>query len=402
YKKDLFNASTIARWAGHLQTLLASICAHPDRRLSELEPLTTIEVVVAEPVSKKPPVKGMKSVKRKAIDLTLQNTVTTDYLVSGETFPLVVYPKMNGLDPIGWARGNQEFIQKKLLEHGAILFRGFKVPAVSDFEEFALASCPALFGEYGDLPREEVGGKVYGSTSYPSDQAILPHNESSQMHCWPLKIWFHCVKAALAGGETPIIDCRKVYQALDPALRDKFARKGLMYVRNYVPGFDVTWQEFFRTNDRSAVEAHCRRVGLDFEWIGANGLRTRKIGPAVAVHPKTGETVMFNQIQAHHVSCLEPSTREALLSLFEKEDLPRNVYYGDGSVIEDSVVDELREIYQKLAVTFPWQEGDILMLDNMLSAHGRNPYTGPRKILVTMGEMFAAEDLQSEVAMQFA
>ena len=183
YKTDLFNASTISRWAGHLQTLLSSICADPDRRLSELEPLTTIELIVAEPVGKKPLVKGMKSVKRKAIDLTLQNTVTTDYLVSGETFPLVVYPKMNGLDPIGWARGNREFIEKKLLDHGAILFRGFKVPCVSDFEQFALPSCPALFGEYGDLPREEMGGNVYGSTSYPSDQAILPHNESSQMQC---------------------------------------------------------------------------------------------------------------------------------------------------------------------------------------------------------------------------
>jgi natural product biosynthesis luciferase-like monooxygenase protein len=405
YKTDLFNAATISRWAGHLQTLLSSICAHPDRRLSELEPLTTIDhtkLIVAEPVGKKPLVKGMKSVKRKAIDLTLQNTVTTDYLVSGETFPLVVYPKMNGLDPIGWARGNREFIQQKLLEHGAILFRGFKVPSVSDFEQFALASCTTLFGEYGDLPREEMGGNVYGSTVYPSDQAILPHNESSHTHCWPLKIWFHCVKAALVGGETPIIDCRKVYQSLDPAVRDMFARKGLMYVRNYVPGIDVTWQEFFRTNDRSEVEAYCRRVGLEFEWNGANNLRTRKVGPAVAVHPKTGESVMFNQIQAHHVSCLEPSTREAMLSLFEIEDLPRNVYFGDGSVIEDSVVDELREVYSKLAVSFPWQEEDILMLDNMLSAHGRNPYTGSRKILVTMGEMFAAEDLQSEATLQFA
>ena len=405
YKTDLFNASTISRWAGHLQKLLTSICAHPDRRLSELEPLTTVDhtkLIVAEPIAKKSFAKGMKSVKRKAIDLTLQNTVTTDYLVSGETFPLVVYPKMNGLDPVGWARGNQEFIQKKLLEHGAILFRGFKVPSVSHFEQFALASCPALFGEYGDLPRKEMGGAVYGSTSYPSDRAILPHNESSQMHCWPLKIWFHCVQAAATGGETPIIDCRRVYQSLDPVVREKFARLGLMYVRNYVPGFDVTWQEFFRTNDRSEVEAYCRRVGLEFDWIGANGLRTRKLCPAVAVHPKTGETVMFNQIQAHHISCLEPSTREAMFSLFKTEDLPRNVYYGDGSVIEDSVVDELREIYQRLAVNFPWHEGDILMLDNMLSAHGRNAYTGPRSIVVTMGEMFAAEDLQSEATLQFA
>jgi natural product biosynthesis luciferase-like monooxygenase protein len=399
YKSDLFDASTIGRMAGHLQTLLSSISAHPDWRLSELEPLTTIDhttLTLTGLVGQRPLPRRMKSVKRKAIDLTPQSTVTTNSIQPGQSFPLVVYPKMNRLDPIEWAKGSQDFIQTKLLEHGAILFRGFKVASASEFEQFATASCPGLFGDYGDLPREEMGGKVYGSTPYPSDHAILPHNESSQLHCWPLKIWFYCAKAPLLGGETPIVDCRKVYQSLDPALRDKFAQQGLMYVRNYVQGFDVSWQEFFRTSDRSEVEAYCRGVGMEFEWKGAHGLRTRKICPAVATHPKTGEVVMFNQIQAHHVSCLEPSTREALLSLFKIDDLPRNVYYGDGSVIEDSVVDTLREVYRKSEVSFPWQEGDILMLDNMLSAHGRSPYTGPRKILVTMGEMFAAADLQPE------
>ncbi len=397
YKTDLFDASTIARMAGHLQTLLSSISAHPDRRLSELEPLTTIDhttLTLTGLSGQRPLARRMKSVRRKAIDLTPMGTVETDSILPGQSFPLVVYPKINGLDPIEWAKGNQDFIQTRLLEHGAILFRGFKVASASEFEQFALASCPGLFGDYGDLPREEIGGNVYGSTPYPSDLAILPHNESSQMHRWPLKLWFYCAKAAMQGGETPIVDCRKIYKSLDPALRGKFAEKGLMYVRNYVQGFDVTWQEFFRTSDRSDVEAYCRGVGMDFEWKGVDGLRTRQICPAVAAHPKTGQTVMFNQIQAHHVSCLEPSTREALLSLFKIEDLPRNVYYGDGSVIEDSVVDAIREVYRESAVSFPWQVGDILMLDNMLSAHGRNPYTGPRKIMVAMGEMFAMADLQ--------
>jgi hypothetical protein len=30
------------------------------------------------------------------------------------------------------------------------------------------------------------------------------------------------------------------------------------------------------------------------------------------------------------------------------------------------------------------------MLDNMLVAHSRNPFVGPRKIVVAMGEMFSA------------
>jgi alpha-ketoglutarate-dependent taurine dioxygenase len=149
----------------------------------------------------------------------------------------------------------------------------------------------------------------------------------------------------------------------------------------------VGWQDFFKTDDRAAVEAFCRSAGIDFEWTTGGGLRTRQLCRAITRHPKTGEPVFFNQLQAHHVSCLEPATRASLLSLLKEEELPRNVYYGDGSPIEDSVMDDIRELYRRLAVSLPWQEGDILMLDNMLTAHGRNPYLGERKIVVAMGEM---------------
>jgi alpha-ketoglutarate-dependent taurine dioxygenase len=160
-----------------------------------------------------------------------------------------------------------------------------------------------------------------------------------------------------------------------------------MYVRNFIEGLDMSWQSFYGTDDRRVVEARCRESGTEFEWRGDNWLRTRRVCPAVARHPRTGETVFFNQVQLHHVSCLEQSVRETLLSMYREEELPRNVYYGDGSPIEDSVVVEIIETYRRAAVSFPWREGDILVLDNMLTAHARNPFTGPRKIVVAMGEM---------------
>ncbi len=166
-----------------------------------------------------------------------------------------------------------------------------------------------------------------------------------------------------------------------------------MYVRNYTNGLDVDWQEFFKTTDKSAVEDYCKKAFIDFEWKNDDSLKTRQVCRAVAPHPKTGETVFFNQVQLHHVSCLESSVRASLLAMFREEDLPRNCYYGDGSPIEDSVMQELLEVYRHSAVNFPWQEGDILMLDNMLTAHGRNPFAGPRKIVVAMGEMMSKEDI---------
>ena len=339
--------------------------------------------------------KNLLSARRKVVDLSATRGVRTNYLSENETMPLVVQPDVDDIDSMDWARTNREFVDQELLKHGAVLFRNFNLESPTEFEQFAQALCPALFGEYGDLPREGVEGKIYGSTPYPADQTILFHNESSHMHRWPMKIWFFCVQAAEQGGETPIVDCRRVYDALDPRLRDRFTEKKLMYVRNYTEGLDVNWQTFFHTTDKSVVEDYCRTAGIDFEWNNGS-LRTRQICPAVVKHPVTGQMVFFNQLQLHHVSCLQPEVRQSLLSMVKEEDLPRNVYYGDGSPIEDSVLQEIQELYWKLAVSFQWRPGDVLMLNNMLTAHARNPFVGQRKIVVSMVEMMTKNELSTK------
>jgi hypothetical protein len=97
--------------------------------------------------------------------------------------------------------------------------------------------------------------------------------------------------------------------------------------------------------------------------------------------------VWFNQAHLFHVSALGEDLREQLLGVVETEaELPRNVYYGDGTPIEDSILDEIRGAYDALMLRFPWQAGDILMLDNMLMSHGRAPFKGPRRVLVAMAE----------------
>ena len=191
----------------------------------------------------------------------------------------------------------------------------------------------------------------------------------------------------------PVCLCREVYRRLHPIIRERFYQKKLMYVRNYVEGLDVSWQSFFGTDERLKVERYCKSAGIDWQWTQGNGLRTTKICSAVSGHPATAEKIFFNQIQLHHPSCLEPSVRETLAAMFSEESFPRNVYYGDGSPIEDSVVDEIKGLYDEVAVAFRWQEDDILMLDNMLTAHARNPYEGPRKIVVAMGELINESDL---------
>ena len=390
YSANGLDVETVRRVQQQVVATLDEFVKSPDAQVRQfIEKLSEgakQQEVLARSEREKSNLRRFKQIKPKAVSLSQEQMVKTTLLEPDEPLVLVVSPNVSDLDIAAWARDNREFINQKLSRHGAILFRDCQVDTVAKFEELAQAVCSHLFGEYGDLPREGVNGNIYGSTPYPADQTILFHNESSHTDRWPMKIWFHCVTAAKQGGETPIVDCRKVYQSLDPELRQIFAERKLRYVRNYTDGLDVSWQEFFRTSDKAKVETFCRNAGIEFEWK-ENGLRTYKVCQAVATHPHTGEMVFFNQLQLHHISCLEASVRESVTALFEAKDLPRNVYYGDGTPIPDEVVAEVLKTYRKVECSFPWREGDVLLLDNMLTAHSRNPYQGPRKIVVALGEI---------------
>jgi alpha-ketoglutarate-dependent taurine dioxygenase len=327
--------------------------------------------------------------------LPADSPVKAGFLAPGDTYPLVLAPAAGRVDLAAWAAENRGFIVSSLLRCGAVLFRGFDLATPAEFERAAGAICPELFGEYGDLPREGVNGKVYASTPYPANQAILFHNESSHLPRWPLKQFFACMTPSETGGETPLLDCREVARSLDGAILDRFAEKGLVYVRNFCDGIDVSWQHFFKTEDKKVVEKICADGGMACEWVRGKTLRVKQKARAVRKHPVTGETVFFNQVQLHHPYCLDAATRKSLVALFKEEGLPRNVYYGDGTRIEDAVMAELDKLYWGKAKAFPWQRGDMIMLDNMLTAHARKPFTGVRKIVVAMGEMVNAADLAS-------
>jgi alpha-ketoglutarate-dependent taurine dioxygenase len=334
------------------------------------------------------------------VDLSTFNPVRESLLADDQRLPLVIEPSSAYVDLGEWLRGNREYLEAKLALHGGILFRGFGLKTPQEFERAAASICTELFAEYGDLPREDVAGKVYTSTPYPEDKAILFHNESSHLSSWPGKINFFCITVANEGGATPIVDCRKVYGDLNPAVRDKFASTGVLYVRNFCEGLDVSWERFFGTQDRSAVEAACTRQGMTCEWTNSGALRVKQRCAAVLRHPKTGEMSFFNQVQLHHVHCLDPDVRQSLLAIFKPEDLPRQVYYGDGSIIEDSVMDHIGEIYEKHAVRFQWKQGDLVSLDNVLTAHARDTYTGPRRIVVALGDMVSGFALAARKQMK--
>lgn len=338
--------------------------------------------------------KSLAGVRRKGISLAGESLVRTENLLPGSRLPLLVQPAVEEVNLARWAAANRAFVQEKTVEHGALLFRNFGVHDVGQFEQ-AVAAVSGELIEYRERssPRSQVGERVYTSTDHPPDQSIFLHNEHSYSRTFPLKLFFCCLVRAEKGGETPLADTRKVYQRIPPDIRERFIEKKWMYVRNFNDGFGLPWQTAYQTEDRSVVEEYCRRAGVECEWKEGNRLRTRQVRPAVAVHPRSGETVWFNHATFFHVSTLEPQVRDALLAEFEEEDLPNNSYYGDGSPIEPDVLDELRRAYVEEAVSFSWQEGDLVLLDNMATSHGRTPYEGARKVLFAMTEPYTRDDI---------
>jgi alpha-ketoglutarate-dependent taurine dioxygenase len=341
---------------------------------------------------KKPSLRGIGAPRRQAVSVSQEELIKLAALAPDQPLPLVVQPAVDGVDLFGWLKGNWGTLEPQLLKHGGLLFRDFNVKTTPDFEQLIVAvSGELLEYSYRSTPRSQVSGRIYTSTEYPADQSIPMHNEMAYTRSWPMKIWFFCVKAAEQGGETPIADSRNVYKRIDPAIRERFVDKGgVMYVRNYGKGIDLPWQDVFQTDDKAEAEQFCRNAGIEYAWKGDDQLRTRQVCQAVAQHPTTGEMVWFNQAHLFHISSLHEEVREALMATFKEEELPRNTYYGDGSAIEPAVLDEIRQVYEQETVAFPWHEGDIMLLDNMLTAHGRMPFVGARKTVVGMAEPMSA------------
>ena len=332
-------------------------------------------------------IKKLGNTKRRSLSVSNGDLVRLEPLYPDRSLPLLARPTFKGVDLTIWTSNTLELIQKNLSIHGAILFRNFDLTTASEFEQFIKVVSPQLL-EYRERssPRSQVLGNIYTSTNHPADQTIFLHNENSYQQSWPMKIFFFCTSPATSGGETPLADCRRVFARLNSKLVERFEKKQVMYVRNFGDGFGLPWETVYNSTDRNGVEQQCRTAGVELEWKENNRLRTRAVRPVLARHPQTRELTWFNHATFFNISTIEESTRKALLADFGPEDLPTNSFYGDGSSIEPSVLDELRDCYLQEQVSFQWERGDLLMVDNMLVAHGRAPFTGQREVLAGMAE----------------
>ncbi|MFD9394246.1 TauD/TfdA family dioxygenase [Streptomyces sp. NPDC060000] len=278
-------------------------------------------------------------------------------------------------------------LQGLLDREKALVFRGFGVTEDQLGPVMDRLLPNRLAYVHGNSPRTKVGDNIYTSTEYPAEFTISMHNELSYAHSWPARLMFCCVTAAETGGATPVVDAALWLEALDDEIRERFA-DGIRYTQNLHGGVGLgkSWQETFETQDREQVDAFLAASRAVGEWRRDGSLRVTQLRPATTLHPRTGAQVWFNQSDQWHPAALGDETAAALARLLPADELPQSVAFADGEPIPAEYVLQIRDRALEAAVDVNWRRGDVLLIDNLLVAHGRRPFTGARRVLVAMSD----------------
>lgn len=268
--------------------------------------------------------------------------------------------------------------------HGVVRLRGLDSLNDHAFSQLATAFSIAP-GDYmyRSTPRSLVAPRVMTATEYPASEPILLHNENAYQTLWPSRLLFGCVQAPSKGGQTTVADMRAVTDAIPTEIVQAFEQRGVWYVRHYHDGFDLDWRTVFQCDDRAGVEAFCRANNITFEWLDSGVLRTGSRAQGTHKDPDWARTLWFNQAHLFHVSALGDGLAEDLRDVFG-DALPRDAKFGDGGEIPKHYLDCVRNAYAEQERCFDWQVGDLLVVDNVKAAHGRRPFEGGRRVLVSM------------------
>jgi alpha-ketoglutarate-dependent taurine dioxygenase len=326
------------------------------------------------------------TVKLKGLDMSLSPPASLLDVELQAGRPPILRTETTG-DAPGWAAQHKDALRAVVAEHGSVLVRGLDLRDADETAAVFRRLATTLMIEREAFTRRQVyTDGVYSSATWPANQPMCMHHELSYRLEVPSLLLFACLSAPTRGGATAVSDSPTVLDALPEDLTERFERDGWLLARSYNDEIGATLDEAFGTEDRAAVESYCRANAIGFEWQPDGGLRTWQRRRAVVAHPVTGELCFFNQTAFLNEWTIDPEVREYLVEMYGEDGLPFNTGFGSGEPLTVEIVELINQVYEANTVREPWQAGDLMLVDNIRTAHSREAYEGPREILVGMAD----------------
>jgi len=306
------------------------------------------------------------------------------------SLPVIQAPKP-GKNVVDFVKGNRDEVRATLKEAGGVMLRGFK--AKEDATAKVLEKLGVKLGEdvFWSTPRQKVKGKTFSATEYDKNREIMLHCEAVYAKSYPRVLCFHSIKSAEVKGGTTYANLDDISADLGDIV-DEFERRGVQYVRCYRDMIDIPIAKAFGTDDKAEAQRRAEAKGMTVDYTADGAMRSKHTVRGAIVDPAGGKKLHFNQAHMFHPSRLAEKDREALTKLFGADGLPRQSNYGDGEPIPDAVIDRVVDTLAAHTKVIEWQDGDVVLVDNMRFLHGRQTYDGTRRITVAMGNNQTVEE----------
>jgi len=227
----------------------------------------------------------------------------------------------------------------------------------------------------------------------PKEVLISYHNESPQVPHAPEYVFFYCHKAPAQGGETPMLSSLELFQRAReeiPEFVETLAEKGIKsrvtykFERQYTGGSTLR-QAFGKhiqegddvATQRAKIEAQILRYRrgefTTWEWSeDGSALTVEHLLPAIRTQPGTDLPTLFTGLAAvyKNAQANKSTTRKAVTQQT----------FGDGTTIPEEYLKVLADISDEIRVLHKWQVGDVLVYDNVVAQHGRQPWEGKSNV----------------------
>jgi alpha-ketoglutarate-dependent taurine dioxygenase len=309
-------------------------------------------------------------------------------IYDGQAFPLVLECQSSSTtldDAVPWLAGQRRQLDDEAALHGAILFRGFPLTTAEHFDRFVAALDWPNFPydeSLSNAVRVNRTPRVFTANEAPPTVTIFLHHEMAQTPIYPSKLFFFCEQPAEAGGATPLCRSDILWRRLAercPKFARDCAEKGLRYT-NVMPsandassGMGRSWQSTLRAETREQAEARLAPLGYEWQWLDDGCLRATTPVLGAVLDLPDGRRTFFNQLIAAYCGWKD-----------SRNDPSKSITFGDGTPLDSAAALEAAQLAEDLTFDLTWQRGDVALVDNYVTMHGRRTFHGTRKVLASL------------------